>query len=404
MSDGRSRVGTAATALLCALATGAPAQERGALRFGMSTVLSGPAADLGISMRRGVEAAFQEANREGGISGRRLELIALDDGYEPNRAAPNMRRLIDEDGVLGVVGNVGAPTAVAALPIALEKKTLFYGAFTGAGLLRKTPPDRYVVNFRASYAQETSAMVDALVAEAGLKPEEIAFFTQRDAYGDAGWSGGIAALKRRGLADERHVGHGRYERNTVAVESGLADLLALPIRPKAVIMVGAYAPCAAFVKLARSVGLDALYLNVSFVGTRSLIAALDGKGDEVIVTQVVPPLDADLPIHRDFRAALAASDPDAEPDLGGLEGYVAARVLVRALRALRGPPTRESVVDALERLGSFDLGLGAPLELSRERRQACDRVWPTVVRSGKAVAMAWSELRSGAASRAVGRR
>jgi branched-chain amino acid transport system substrate-binding protein len=368
------------------------AADAGDLRFGMSTVLTGPAAGLGLAMRRGVEAAFAEANAAGGVGGRKLVLIALDDGYEPRRAEPNMRKLVDDDGVLGVVGNVGTPTAVASIPVALEKKTLFFGAFTGAGLLRKTPPDRYVVNFRASYAQETSAMVDALVGVAGLEPEEIAFFTQRDAYGDAGFAGGMAALKRRGLKDEGRVAHGRYERNTIAVEGGLADLLSAAVRPRAVIMVGAYAPCAEFIKLARTTGLDARFLNVSFVGTQPLIDALGPAGEGVVITQVVPPLDTDQPIHREFRVALAASAPEATPDLGGLEGYVATRVLVRALKAVRGPPTREGVVDALEGLGTFDLGLGAPLTLGPDRHQACDRVWPTVVKDGAARAMDWSEL------------
>ena len=129
-----------------------------------------------------------------------------------------MRRLIEEQRVLAVVGNVGTPTAIAAVPIALEARTLFFGAFTGAGVLRKEPPDRYVINYRASYAEETAAMVRALVAIAHITPEEIAFFTQRDGYGDAGFAGGIAALTQHGLKDPATVAHGRYERNTLDVE------------------------------------------------------------------------------------------------------------------------------------------------------------------------------------------
>jgi ABC-type branched-subunit amino acid transport system substrate-binding protein len=201
--------------------------------LGMSTALSGPAAELGENMKTGVLAALEEANRGGGIAGRSLRLVALDDQYEPAQTVPNMRELIDEKEVVVVVGNVGTPTAVAAIPIANEAKTPFYGAFTGAGVLRKTPPDRYVVNYRASYAEETAAMVDALVAQAGLRTNEIAFFTQRDAYGDAGFVGGIAALRRHGLASEHDVAHGRYERNTLAVENGLAEVLQADPPPSA---------------------------------------------------------------------------------------------------------------------------------------------------------------------------
>ncbi len=130
--------------------------EAASLKFGMSTALTGPAADLGRNMKAGVDLAFAEANAAGGLQGRRLELVALDDGYEPSRTAPNMRQLIEGENVLAVIGNVGTPTAVVAVPIAIESKTPFYGAYTGAGVLRRQPPNRYVINYRASYAEETA--------------------------------------------------------------------------------------------------------------------------------------------------------------------------------------------------------------------------------------------------------
>ena len=381
---------------LAGLGLGLPpaAAEDDAILLGMSTALSGPAADLGENMKTGVLAALEEANRGGGVAGRALRLIALDDQYEPAQTVPNMRELIKERKVVAVVGNVGTPTAVAAIPIANEAKTPFYGAFTGAGVLRKTPPDRYVVNYRASYAQETAAMVDALVDQAGVRTNEIAFFTQRDAYGDAGFVGGIAALRRHGLASEHDVTHGRYERNTLAVENGLAEVLQADPPPRAVIMVGAYAPCARFIELARDVGLDALFLNVSFVGAAPLAAALAEKGEDVTVTQVVPHFESDLPIVGAYREALAALNAQALPTFGSLEGYVAARILIRALRSIQGPPTREAVVDALEGLGDFDIGLGVALRLAPDEHQASHTVWPTILRGGQIRPLDWAELGS----------
>ena len=391
-----------AAALLAAagLLLGPPpaAAEADEILLGMSTALSGPAAELGENMRAGVLAALEEANRGGGIAGRSLRLVALDDQYEPAQTVPNMHELIDEKKVVAVVGNVGTPTAVAAIPIANETKTPFYGAFTGAGVLRKTPPDRYVVNYRASYAEETAAMVDALVEQAGFRANEIAFFTQRDAYGDAGFVGGIAALRRHGLASEHDVAHGRYERNTLAVENGLAEVLQAEPPPRAVIMVGTYAPCARFIELARDVGLDSLFLNVSFVGAAPLLAALGQKGEGVIVTQVVPHFDSDPPIVRAYREALAALNTQARPTFGSLEGYVAARILIRALRSIQGPPgppgplTRETVVDALEGLGGFDIGLGVALRLAPDEHQASHTVWPTILRAGRIQPLDWAEL------------
>ena len=393
------RASARAYALLAAagLLLGPPpaAAEDDEILLGMSTALSGPAAELGENMRAGVLAALEEANRGGGIAGRSLRLVALDDQYEPAQTVPNMHELIDEKKVVAVVGNVGTPTAVAAVPIANERKTPFYGAFTGAGVLRKTPPDRYVVNYRASYAEETAAMVDALVEQAGFRANEIAFFTQRDAYGDAGFVGGIAALRRHGLASEHDVAHGRYERNTLAVENGLAEVLQADPPPRAVIMVGTYAPCARFIELARDVGLDSLFLNVSFVGAAPLVAALGEKSEGVIVTQVVPHFDSNLPILREYREALAALNTQALPTFGSLEGYVAARILIRALRSIQGPPgppTRETVVDALEGLGGFDIGLGVALRLAPDEHQASHTVWPTILRGGQIRPLDWAEL------------
>ncbi len=365
-----------------------------ALRFGMSTALSGPAKALGQNMRDGFEAAFARANAEGGVAGKNLELVVLDDGYEPSRTAPNMHRLIDEEGVLAVVGNVGTPTAIAAVPIANEKRVGFFAAYTGAGVLRKSPADRQVINIRASYAEETAAMVEHLIGDGGLRPEEFAFFTQRDGYGDAGFSGGIAALSERGLTDMSVIAHGRYERNTEAVESGLATILQADTRPRAVIMVGAYAPCASFITTARDVGLSAVFLNVSFVGTRALAERLGKAGDGVIVTQVVPHPLSDEVLVREYREDLSSG---MTASFGGVEGYLAGRVLVRALRQEGAEFDREGVIDALERLGEFDMGIGEPLRLSPKNHQAMHRVWPTMIRDGKAQPYRWAELNQHAA-------
>ncbi len=374
---------------------GAAGQGHGAadIVLGMSTALSGPTAELGTAMRDGVLLGFERANRAGGVKGRRVRLIVRDDGYEPARTAPNMRQLIEEEKVLAVIGNVGTPTAIASLPLVRERQVLFFAPFTGAGVLRQEPPERYVINYRASYAEEIGAMVDALVGHAGLVPAEIAFFTQRDGYGDAGYVGGFAALKRHGLGNEREVIHVRYPRNTLAVENALADILLAEKTPRAIIMVGAYAPCAKFIRLAREAGLESLFLSVSFVGADSLAAALGSEYDRVIVTQVVPHPDAEqLPIVRDYREDLAASGRRGHPNFVGLEGYIAARMFVLGLSAVAGAPTRETLVDAFEGLGTFDLGLGQPLRITSDQHQASHTVWPTLIRGGRPVSFRWAEI------------
>ena len=361
--------------------------------LGMSTVLTGPAENLGKQMQTGVWVGLEHSNRAGGVRGRKFRLIVLDDGYEPSRTAPNVRQLIEKDDVLAIIGDVGTPTATAAIPIANEQKTLFFASFSGGGILRKNPPDRYVINFRASYAEETAGMIDALVEVGGLKPEDIAFFTQRDSYGNAGFDGGIAALKNHGLKEEKDVLNVGYERNTLAVEDAVATLLVAEHLPRAVIMVGAYAPCGKFIKLCHEGGLHALFLNVSFVGSSSLAHELGKIDAPVIVTQVVPyPLDENVSIVRDYQTDLRAVDPSALPGFGGLEGYIAARILELALDKIEGRLTREAVVDALEKLGQFDIGLGEPLNLSSNEHQASHRIWPTILKDGGFVPFQWDDI------------
>jgi branched-chain amino acid transport system substrate-binding protein len=380
-------------AAVTVVATGvARADQPAPWRIGMVTALSGPAQALGVNMRRGVEAYFALSNRRGGVHGRPLELVARDDGYEPGKTGPAMRALIDDEHVFSVVGNVGTPTAVVAVPIASEKHVALFGAYTGAGVLRKSPPDHYVVNYRASYAEETAEMVRGLTRELGIVPSEIAFFTQNDAYGDAGWKGGVAALERAGYPDARLLPHGRYPRNTLDVEDGLSRLIDPRHRVRAVIMIGAYKPCARFVRLARSHGLDAIFINVSFVGSESLAKDLGGDGDGVVVTQVVPPPEGETTAAQEFQQVV----PPEERNYISFEGFLAAHAFVAALERSGPSATPDSFIAAIESGAPFDLGLGTTHALSASEHQFSHRVWTTVIRAGKLVPLiSWRSLREG---------
>src|SRR5262249_43490578 len=160
-------------------------------------------------------AAFAEANAKGGVKGRKLELVAKDDGYEPTKSIDAVKALLNDDKVFALVGPVGTPTASAVEPIAAEAKVPFIGAFTGAEFLRN-PYKPHVVNVRASYFQETEAMVERLTKD--LKHERIAILYQDDAYGRAGLAGVQKALEKRGM---KLAAEGTYERNTTAVKSAV---------------------------------------------------------------------------------------------------------------------------------------------------------------------------------------
>jgi ABC-type branched-subunit amino acid transport system substrate-binding protein len=339
--------------------------------FGQSAALTGPAAELGIEMQRGILAAFAEANAAGGIASRRIELITRDDRYEPEAAIANTGRLIGEDRIFGLIGAVGTPTSAATEPIAREAGVPFIAPFTGAEFLRD-PALTNVANIRASYFEETEAIVDRLVADRGVK--RIAVLFQDDSYGRSGLAGVRRALERRNLT---LAGAGSYVRNTTAVKTALLALRGA--RPEAIIVIGAYLPSAVFTQWARKLGVDATIVNISFVGANALAEALGPAGDGVYVTQVVPfPAGDAMPLLQEYRAALAALDPAAKPGFGSLEGYIAGRLTTEILRRLGPDPTRRDFLAALAGIGAFDIG-GFILRYGPGDNRGSDQVFLTMI-------------------------
>jgi branched-chain amino acid transport system substrate-binding protein len=352
-------------------ALGQPVGSGGPIRFGQPAALDGPAGALGIGIRDGIRAAFEEANRSGGVNGRTLELISRDDGYEPTRSIEVTRTLLDDDKVFAVIGAVGTPTSAAIEPIAKARGVPFIGAFTGAEFLRDGH-ENTVVNVRASYFQETEEIVERLTTDLGIT--RIAIFYQDDSYGRSGRKGVEKALIRRGML---LVGEGTYERNTVAVKVALLSIRRA--NPQAVIMIGAYKACAEFIKLAHQFGLAAVYANVSFVGGDALARELGDTGQGVVVTQVVPfPTDVTIPLVARYQRALSAIDPAAKPGFVSLEGYVAGRVTVMALRRVQGELTRDALLDLFRQPISFDLD-GMTLRYGPDRNFGSDTVFLTVL-------------------------
>src|SRR6476620_5622103 len=352
------------------------------IRFGISAPFSGANKELGQNMRLGIEAAFSAANARGGVNGRQLKLIAADDGYEPARTAETMKRLYEKDQVFAVVGNVGTPTAAVALPYALDRKMIFFGAFTGAGLLRSDPPDRYVFNYRASYAEETAATVQYLVKVKRLRPEQIAVFAQQDPYGDSGFAGVAKAIRSLG-GDENAILRLHYQRNTVDVDDAVDQLRKSRIPIRAVVMVPGYRAAAKFIEKTRDLFPGMIYTSVSFVGSTALANELMLLGKRfasgVIVTQVVPALDGHSSLVLDYKAALSKYFPGEQPDYVSLEGYVAANVLITALRRNGPDLDTEKLVTTLENLRDLDIGLGTPVSFGRSEHQGVHKVWGTQI-------------------------
>ena len=317
--------------------------QEGRILLGQSAALTGPVAQLGLQYQEGAKLCFDQVNAQGGIGRRPLELKTLDDGYEPERCAENTRRLLAED-VLVLFGYVGTPTSLAALPLATQARVPFVAPLTGAMSLRE-PFNRYAFHLRASYDDETEAIVKQLTV-LGLR--RIGVFHQNDAYGKAGLDGIVKALAARKL---QPAGQATIERNSVDVAAAVRTFSAA--WPESIVQVGTYAACAAFIRAARKAGYGGTFYNVSFVGTQTLADTLGADGAGVVVSQVLPsPYKSVHAASREFLDAIRKGGDKVKPGYTAFEGYLAARLLVEGMRRARGPLDREGVVGGLEAIGS----------------------------------------------------
>lgn len=352
-------------------AQGLEAQEETVL-FGQSAPLSGPARQLGTDFRAGILAAFDEANRKGGVHGRKLGLLSLDDAYEPARAAANTKSLVEEHDVFALIGSVGTPTSLVSVPVAAEAGLPFIAPLTGAEFLRD---DHWtnVINLRASYFQETREIVSRLVEDLGI--ERIAVLYQDDSYGRAGLNGVQAALTERGLD---LVAVGVYTRNTTAVKTALLELRAAA--PGAVVLIGAYSPVAVAIQWGTYIGFDAVFATISFSGTNALPAAMGERGQGVYVTQVVPFPSATSAIARTYLAALRAHSRNAPVSFVSFEGYLAGRLAIAGLERM-GPNLDQSEF-LRQVLHGEPINLnGFRLSFGGNDNQGSDRVFLTVIGS-----------------------
>jgi branched-chain amino acid transport system substrate-binding protein len=334
----------AATALAAVAEPGVTATT---IVIGQSAAFTGPASELGTEMQAGATAYFKAINASGGINGRKIELRSLDDGYEPDKAAANTKKLIDE-GVFLLFGYVGTPTSNASKPIFTAARVPFVGPFTGAESLRN-PLNRYIFNVRASYYDETDKIVGQLV---GQTLDRIAVFYQNDDYGKAGLAGVERAMQRRNL---KIVATGTVERNTVDVAAAVKAIGSL--EPQGVVMISAYKSCAAFIKAMRAAGHNPQFMNVSFVGSKALAHEAGPAGRGVGISQVVPfPWNLSARVVKDYQQLLEASTGKQNFSFTSLEGFIAAKVLVEGLRRAGPDLTRERFIAAMEQIRDFDVG------------------------------------------------
>jgi branched-chain amino acid transport system substrate-binding protein len=377
------------------------------IKIGMSAAFSGPTRGLGIELFRGSSAFIAPLNEQGGLFGRRLRIIAYDDGYNPDPTIRNTIRLVEEDDVFILFDYVGTPTVTRALPLVRkygdQRNMFLFFPFTGAQPQREYPYAQYVFNLRASYRQEIHALVDYLLS---IGRNRLAVFYQIDAYGRSGWEGVQKALEKRGLS---LVGEATYYRGA-RYELSMKDQVKIlrSTSPDAIICIGSSEPCAAFIRDARDGGLNVPIANVSFADSENqlqlLLATGKAKGrdytNNLINSEVVPSYEEmNLPAVMEYRSFMEKFGAPPPTELVGndykahqyspvsLEGFLNAKLLVEILRRLGPNPQRTSIKSVVESIRDFDIGINVPVTFGPTRHQGLDAVFLTTVENGRFVSI-----------------
>ena len=376
----------------------APGVTPSAIRIGMSAPFRGTAAGLGTEFYRGAQAYYDDVNARGGVHGRAISVVSLDDHYEPTPCIKNTIQLLEREQVFVLSNYVGTPTLTRALPVIkryADQQVVLVGNFTGAQPQRETPYVDQVFNIRASYRQEMMALVERFWA---LGARSFGVFYQIDAYGRSGTDGVARGLAARGA---KITAEATYPRGAAFTDDMTPAVHALQKAGVDVVLcTGAYQGCGAFVRSARDAGFLVPISNVSFVGSDAMLKLLVQHGKNngrnytraLVNSQVVPSYDdASLPGVAEYRVLMDRHNPAVPETLRdpnyapqrysfiSLEGFVNAKVIVEALRRAGPQPTRASLRQALESLRAFDLGIGAALTFGPERHQGLDSVYFTRV-------------------------
>jgi ABC-type branched-subunit amino acid transport system substrate-binding protein len=315
--------------------------------IGQSSPFSGSNKELGDDIREGLQAYFKQINDAGGVNGRRIELIALDDANDAKRSGENARILIEQRGVLALVGYASATLSLPAFPYVEKAKIAFIGPFTGAEPMRAFR--RNVYNIRASYADELEKIVE-FYTTTGMKKFSVIHYD--DAIGKENLTAVETALARRGL---KAASIGTLKRNQTDLGAAVADVV--KAAPDVVIATTLYKTTGDFIKGARKAGSNAQFASTSFVGASALATELGDQGTGVVVAQVVPPYSrASIQIVREYQGAIEKSLGKKDYSFTSLESYISAKVLVEGIRRAGANPTRESLMKALDGMQNFNVG------------------------------------------------
>ena len=340
------------------------------ITLGQSASLTGASEELGSEMKAGAEAYFNAINDAGGVNGRKIKLLSIDDAGAPERTKANTLKLLNEDNVFALFGYTNTYTINPILPLVEKNKVPFFAPASG-DLASREPFRRYVFNIRASYFEETEKIVEQLTRRGLTK---IALFYQNDAYGRAGLAGLEKALRDR---KSNILIFGSTDRNSTNVASS-AQTIAKSGAQAVIISAGAKT-ASAFIKEMKKLGSGAQFCLLSSVGAKTLAAQLGDDGRGVEVSQVVPlPYSDSEPLGREYLKRIGGP---GKASFASLEGYIAASVFVEGLKKAGKAPTRESFIDALDKLGTIDLR-GYRVKFSADNHNGSSLVELTVIGTG----------------------
>ncbi|MDC0933179.1 ABC transporter substrate-binding protein [Arcobacteraceae bacterium] len=361
------------------------------IKLGMSTDLSGPIKYIGNHMNIGIQTYLKKNNTTKN-SKYTFSLITYDDNYNPIQASKNVHKLIYEDKVLALLGNMGTPASKLTIPMTNDINIAAFGYYTGGKYVRKEPADKNVFNYRISYEQEVKFIISNLL-EKGIKPKEIAFLSQNDAYGNSGYFAAIKELKNKGFKNTHKILNGRYNSHSLNVESSLSKLLDHPSEPKVILMFGITKPIIKFIQIAKQDFPNTTFISISPISQTKIIEELKSKSDDLIITQTVPLLSSKLPIIKEFLKEFTLHFPNEKPSLASLEGYIVGKLFVTSInKSDIQVNNRESIIRILSNKEDIDIGLGFKSSFTQKYNQYSSKIWTSIIKNGIVKEYNWNEM------------
>ena len=314
--------------------------------IGQSAPLTGGNADFGKDIRAGAMAYFKQINDEGGINGRQLKLVTLDDKNDAKVAGENAKKLIEDERAVALFGFASATLSLPAMPIVAEKRVPFFAPFTGADTIRKQ--NDYVYTIRVSYAEEIEKLVNFW---GGLGATRIAVLHYDDLVGKQNFESVAGALRKFGKTPASIA----IKRNAELSDDTVNQVIAAD--PQMVLVTTLSAPAAKLISALHAKNKPFPVTSLSFVGVSQLTKLLGTQSAGITVALTVPaPRNTNIPVVKECADAWKAAGNTAPMSVTSLEACIAAKVLAEGIKRAGKGVTRDSLQIALSALTRLDVG------------------------------------------------